>query len=77
MTIRELSDADEKQAVCRQVLQALPAWFGIPESVAEYAAGCRQLPLWTAQDGGAVDGAGRRRAAAGLCGAAAHQPLGG
>ena len=52
MTIRELSDADEKQAVCRQVLQALPAWFGIPESVAEYAAGCRQLPLWTAQDGG-------------------------
>lgn len=52
MTIRELSDADEKQAVCRQVLQALPAWFGIPESVAEYAAGCRQLPLWAAQDGG-------------------------
>ena len=52
MTIRELSDADKKQAVCLQVLQALPAWFGIPESVAEYAAGCRQLPLWTAQDGG-------------------------
>ena len=55
-----------RQSACR-CCRPLPAWFGIPESVAEYAAGCRQLPLWTAQDG--------RRAAAGLCGAAAHQPL--
>ena len=31
MEIRQLTDAAEKQAVTRLILEALPEWFGIPE----------------------------------------------
>ena len=32
MEIRQLTDAAEKQAVTRLILEALPEWFGIPEA---------------------------------------------
>ncbi len=32
MTVKELSDKDEKRRIARLVLEALPDWFGIPES---------------------------------------------
>ena len=42
MEIRQLTDAAEKQAVTRLILEALPEWFGIPESTAAYIAESRQ-----------------------------------
>ena len=36
MEIRQLTDATEKQAVTRLILEALPEWFGIPEAREEY-----------------------------------------
>ena len=36
MEIRQLTDAVEKQAVTRLILEALPEWFGIPEAREEY-----------------------------------------
>ena len=36
MEIRRLTDAAEKQAVTRLILEALPEWFGIPEAREEY-----------------------------------------
>lgn len=49
--ICKIESPDEKQAVCLEILRALPAWFGIPASVAEYGEGCRDLPFWAARDG--------------------------
>lgn len=36
MEIVQLTHADEKQAVTREILEALPEWFGIPEAREEY-----------------------------------------
>jgi len=36
MEIRQLTNAEEKQNVARIVLEALPEWFGIPESREAY-----------------------------------------
>ncbi len=36
MEIRQLTNTDEKQQVTRLILEALPEWFGIPESREEY-----------------------------------------
>jgi hypothetical protein len=35
MEIRQLTDAAEKQAVTRLILEALPEWFGIPIDIEE------------------------------------------
>jgi GNAT superfamily N-acetyltransferase len=37
-----VDDPVRKREVCRTVLAALPAWFGIPESTAEYVDGVAQ-----------------------------------
>lgn len=37
--------------VCRQILEALPAWFGIPESVEDYVAAADRLPTAIASIG--------------------------
>ena len=36
--LRKITDADEKKAIVRHVLEALPDWFGIPESRENYIA---------------------------------------
>ena len=41
MEIRQLTDAAEKQAVTRLILEALPEWFGIPEAREIGRASCR------------------------------------
>ena len=38
-------------AICRQILEPLPGWFGIPESVADYVAGSDRLPTVIASVG--------------------------
>lgn len=52
----EVAGKDEKERICREILEALPDWFGNPESVEEYAIGCRELPLWADMEGGAAGG---------------------
>lgn len=44
--ITELKEKTEKEQACREILSSLPDWFGNPESVEEYAASCRELPVW-------------------------------
>lgn len=40
-------EAGEKKAeITRSILQALPDWFGIQESIDEYAELSKQLPFW-------------------------------
>ena len=34
--IRTIESAEEKRRICREILEALPEWFGIPEARAEY-----------------------------------------
>ena len=44
--IRRVDDSAERSRIAREVLDALPDWFGIPESTAQYVAGCASLPVW-------------------------------
>lgn len=39
-----------KTAVASEILNRLPAWFGIPESTAEYISGVADLPFWADTD---------------------------
>ena len=43
---------DEKECIAALVLRDLPEWFGIPESTAQYIAGCRSMPFWAAMRDG-------------------------
>ena len=38
MNIYKVTAAEEKKTIARQVLEALPEWFGIPEAREEYIA---------------------------------------
>ena len=50
--LRRVESPDEREEVCRNILQALPDWFGIPEAIEEYAKDCRALPVMAAYDAG-------------------------
>lgn len=51
MTVKELSDKDEKRRIARLVLEALPDWFGIPESREGYIRESAELFFAAAYDG--------------------------
>lgn len=51
-----VEEADRRERICREILRALPQWFGIPESIEEYAKNCRNLPFWAAEEKGAPAG---------------------
>jgi ribosomal protein S18 acetylase RimI-like enzyme len=36
---------DRRDAICREVLESLPEWFGIPASVENYVAAADELPM--------------------------------
>lgn len=36
LNVREITDNQEKQKIVRQILEVLPAWFGIPEARENY-----------------------------------------
>jgi len=40
-------------ALCRRILDALPAWFGIPEAVDDYVRGVETLPTYAVEVAGA------------------------
>ena len=44
--IQSISDCKHKQQIAASVLQALPAWFGIPESTATYVRESADMPFW-------------------------------
>ena len=40
--------------IARKILDKLPDWFGIPESTAQYVAGCAELPFWAEDESGFI-----------------------
>ena len=51
MTIREVTDAEEKKRISRLVLEALPDWFEVTETREAYIRESAELPLFAAFDG--------------------------
>ena len=54
--IHEITDADEKSAVCAEILRALPQWFGNAEANAGFIRGVRRMPFFAAMENGAAIG---------------------
>lgn len=46
ITIKEITAADDKAAICDNILRALPNWFGIEESIVDYVAGVQNKPFY-------------------------------
>ena len=44
--IQNISAPHQKREITSSVLQALPDWFGIPESIAEYVEQSASMPFW-------------------------------
>jgi len=40
-----------KGELCRRILKSLPEWFGIPESIENYASDAESLPMFVAMNG--------------------------
>lgn len=45
-TVRQIISPDDKESICRELLNALPEWKGFAGNIEEYAAQCRMMPLW-------------------------------
>lgn len=54
--ITKISDEQQKYDICRDILRDLPDWFGIEESIDEYARRCRSLSMWADLENGAALG---------------------
>ena len=54
--IREITDRAEKRRISAAILAALPDWFGLPDSTAEYIKQSAGLPFWAAEQGGKTVG---------------------
>lgn len=54
--IIKIEDKDAKENICREILEVLPEWFGIPESRDAYVEACREIPLWADMEGGTARG---------------------
>ena len=51
MEIREITLPNDKQRIAREILEALPEWFGIPEAREEYIKKSAAQPIFAAFDG--------------------------
>lgn len=49
--IKEITDADDKSTICNDILRALPNWFGIESSIADYVNQVKSLPFYASVDG--------------------------
>ena len=56
MMIIQIDDAGRKRAISREVLEDLPEWFGILESMEEYIRESGKLPFFAAVEEGCVLG---------------------
>jgi GNAT superfamily N-acetyltransferase len=54
MTAEEIPDG--KSALCRSILESLPDWFGIPESIDRYVAEVAHLPMLGVRRDGQIAG---------------------
>ncbi len=50
MIIQKIDCDEQKQKITRDILEALPEWFGIPEATEEYIAGSGGTPFFCAFD---------------------------
>lgn len=48
--IQKIEDPEARAACTREVLEALPEWFGDPQGLAGYCGEVKTLPLWAAVD---------------------------
>ena len=53
---KEITSAEEKAAICNNILRALPNWFGDEESLVDYVAGTKDKPFYGLFDGDAPVG---------------------
>lgn len=56
MNIYKVTAAEEKKTIARQVLEALPEWFGIPQAREEYIADSAEQTFFAAEEAGRVIG---------------------
>ena len=54
--VRLIGSTDQRAAIARQVLEALPDWFGIPESREAYIRDSRAQPFWADLEGDTARG---------------------
>ncbi|MCL2498998.1 MAG: GNAT family N-acetyltransferase [Defluviitaleaceae bacterium] len=54
--IRKVNNANEKSDICNSILRALPDWFGIEASIADYVQQVKTLPFIAAYDDDAAIG---------------------
>jgi GNAT superfamily N-acetyltransferase len=54
LTVTQIEDPAERSRICREILGALPGWFGLPESNARYEREVAQLPTFAVADGAFV-----------------------
>ena len=52
MRIEQITDKTEKETISRQILEALPDWFGIPEAREEYISDSREQIMFAAKEKG-------------------------
>jgi GNAT superfamily N-acetyltransferase len=51
-SIRIVDAPEERSALCRRVLEALPDWFGLPDAVERYVLEVAALPVLAVEDAG-------------------------
>ena len=44
--IYRIEDKDKKRKIAREILNKLPEWFGLPDSVDEYVKYSKDMPFW-------------------------------
>lgn len=54
--IEKIENVQEKHDICTEILHGLPDWFGVEESIIEYAEGVKNKPLWAAKIDDKVQG---------------------
>ncbi len=51
-----IDNPDQREAISREILNALPDWFGLPESTAGYIRESREQPFWADMETGKARG---------------------
>jgi GNAT superfamily N-acetyltransferase len=44
--IREVIDSEQKAKICKEILESLTDWFGIPEAIADYTNGSKSMTFY-------------------------------
>ena len=54
--VQFIQSADRREEISRTILEALPDWFGLPESTAGYIRASREQPFWADLESGTARG---------------------